>query len=88
MKNFEVQAIVEIPHGSLYKYEVDKTSGSLVVDRPLPVPLPYNYGYIMGTVHDDMDPTDIAIIGDYPIYPLTKVRVNVLGAFKCTDNGV
>jgi inorganic pyrophosphatase len=86
--NFEVYAIVEIPCGSMYKYEVNKESGQLTVDRHLPHPLPYNYGYIPNTLHEDGDPLDVCIIGCYPIYPLAVVKVVLLGAFKCIDNGV
>lgn len=85
--NFNVDAIVEIPHGSYYKYEIDKKTGQLVIDRPLPHPLPYNYGYVPNTLHEDGDPLDICIIGTHPIVSLTKVSVVILGAFKCIDNG-
>lgn len=87
MKTFEVDAIIEIPYGSKYKYEADKVEGGLKVDRPLPAPIPYNYGYIPGTLHADGDPLDICVIGSNPIFPLTKVKVMLLGAFICTDNG-
>lgn len=88
MKNFEVDAVVEIPHGSMYKYEVDKKTGQLKVDRILPQPIPYNYGYIPHTLHSDGDPLDVCIIGSYPIHPLANVKLRLLGAFLCTDNGV
>jgi inorganic pyrophosphatase len=85
--NFEVAAIVEIPYGSRYKYEVDKKSGALMVDRLLKSPIPYNYGYVPGTLHGDGDPLDICILGQLPIHPMTKVKVKLVGALKCTDNG-
>lgn len=85
--NFEVEAVVEIPFGSMYKYEIDKKHGTLTVDRPLPVPLPYNYGFVPHTLHDDGDPLDVCIIGKNPIFPLTHVKIIVLGAFLCDDNG-
>lgn len=86
--NFEIDGIVEIPAGSLYKYEVDKNSGSLTVDRPLKNPPPYNYGYILGTLHEgDGDPLDVCIVDTDPIYPMTKVKLTLLGAFVCDDNG-
>ena len=87
MRSFNVKAVVEIPMGSLYKYEFDKKTKTLVIDRPLPSPLTYNYGYVPYTLHGDGDPTDICIIGDSPIYPLTNLSVLVIGAFKCIDNG-
>jgi inorganic pyrophosphatase len=86
--DLKIEAIVEIPRGSMYKYEMDKSTGLLVVDRPLPVELPYNYGYIPDTLHGDGDPLDICIVGAHPIYPLTKVKVSIIGAFLCNDNGM
>ena len=87
MNKFMLRALVEIPLGSMYKYEVDKNTNKLVVDRPLPSPITYNYGYIPNTLHNDGDPTDVCIVGDTPIYPLTSVNVYVVGAFRCIDNG-
>ena len=85
--NFEITVVVEIPIGSRYKYEVDKNTGNLVVDRPLDLRMPYNYGYVPNTLHADGDPLDVCIIGCHPIYPMTKVKVKLIGALKCTDNG-
>lgn len=87
MKSFEIDVIVEIPNGSRYKYEVDKKTGQLIVDRPLPAPIPYNYGYVPNTLHGDGDPLDVCIIGVHPIAPLAKVKVILLGALICEDNG-
>src|SRR5271166_4032705 len=87
MANFEIDGVVEIPFGSMFKYEVDKVTGLLTIDRPLPVALPYNYGYVPNTLHADGDPTDICIIDIYPIQSLTRVKLILLGAFICTDNG-
>jgi inorganic pyrophosphatase len=87
MDSFEVEAVVEISFGSMYKYEVDKKTGQLVIDRPLSSPLPYNYGYVPNTLHEDGDALDVCIIGENPIYPLTKLKVILMGAFKCIDNG-
>lgn len=80
-------AIIEIPEGSFYKYEVDKDTGCLTIDRPLPMPLPYNYGYFPQTLHGDGDPLDVCVLSRGPIHPLTKVKVVILGAFICVDNG-
>lgn len=84
---FEIEAIVEIPQFSTYKFEMDKKTGGLVMDRLLPSSLPYTYGFIPCTLHDDGDPLDICIFGGKGLYPLTKVKVKVIGAFLCTDNG-
>src|SRR5271165_3241490 len=89
MNNFEVEALIEIPMESLYKYEVNKDFGTLKVDRPLPRSIPYNYGYIPHTLHDDGDATDIFVIGyNNPIVALATVKVQLLGALLCNDNGV
>jgi len=81
-----IDSIVEIPRGSTYKYELDEETGQLYIDRPLPSPLPYNYGFVPDTLYEDGDPLDVCIIGD-PIVPKALVRVEVVGAFLCDDNG-
>lgn len=81
-----VQAIVEIPRGSRLKYEVDKATGLLVVDRLINQPVPYNYGYVPGTLCGDGDPLDVFIVSEESIVPLTKVKVKVIGVLVCIDN--
>lgn len=81
-------AIIEIPQGSVLKYEVDKSDGTLMVDRMLNQPVPYNYGYLPRTLQNDGDPLDIFVVGNIPIQPLAKVRVELIGVLKCLDNGV
>ena len=81
-------AIIEMPQGCILKYEVNKEDGSLMVDRMLNQPVPYNYGYFPGTLQNDGDPLDVFVIGNIPIHPLTKVRVELIGVLKCMDNGV
>lgn len=87
MSSFEVDAIVEIPFGSMYKYEVDKSTGTLRLDRPLPCPIAYSYGYVPNTLHPDGDPLDVCILSDYDLVPLVKVKLNIIGALICNDNG-
>lgn len=88
-KDFKVDVIVEIPYGSVWKYEIDKGDPtSLVVDRPLNDPIPYSYGFIPNTLCEDGDALDVCILNQKPIVPLSKVKVKILGAFLCTDNGV
>lgn len=82
-----LKAKVEISMGSRYKYEVDKVTGELTVDRPLTEPIPYNYGYIENTLYKDGDPLDVCIIGKSPIMPLATAKVIPIGAFICNDNG-
>ena len=83
----QLTAIIEIPAGSIHKYEQDKSTGELVLDRPLNQPVPHNYGFIPGTLCDDGDALDVFVLTDTPIYPLSKVKVNIIGVLKCTDNG-
>lgn len=83
-----IQAIIEIPTGSNYKYEIDKDTSELVLDRVLQYNLPANYGYIPNTMSPDGDPLDIFIISKLPLVPKSRVKVNIIGVLKCLDNGV
>lgn len=84
----EIKAIIEIPTNSWYKYETDKFTGKLKLDRPLTDSIPYNYGYLVDTLAPDGDPLDVCIIDNPPIYPLTEVTVVPVGVLICDDNGV
>lgn len=88
MHTLKINAIVEIPKGSFYKYEVDKQTDKLKLDRPLNQKMPYNYGYIPGTCSKDGDPLDVFLVSHHPIPSLTTVEVTIAGLLKCTDNGV
>ena len=83
-----LEAVVEIPYGSRYKYEIDKVRGFLKVDRPLYSPLPYNYGYFPNTLCEDGDALDVCILGCNPVQPLAVVKLEILGVLICVDNGV
>ena len=80
-------AVVEIPMNSTFKYEIDKSTGQLCLDRPLNQPIPYNYGFIPGTLSEDSDPIDVFVLTDTPIHPLTKVSVQLIGVIKGEDGG-
>lgn len=80
--------IIEIPKGSSYKYEIDKTTGHLVLDRTLEMHYPYNYGFIPNTLSADGDPIDVFVISESPIHPLARVKLDILGVIEMTDNGV
>ena len=84
-----VTAIIEIPRGSKNKYEIDKQSGLLILDRVLssPVFYPINYGFIPQTYCDDGDALDIMVINQDPAYPLTMMNAKVIGAMKMIDGG-
>ena len=69
----QFNAIIEIPLGSSNKYELDKKTGLLKLDRVLhsAVYYPANYGFIPQTLADDGDPLDVLVLGAEPVYPLT-----------------
>jgi inorganic pyrophosphatase len=80
-------AVVEIPLGSSNKYELDKTSGLLKLDRVLhsAVFYPANYGFIPQTMADDGDPMDVLILSSEPVYPLTLITARPIGVMTMVD---
>jgi inorganic pyrophosphatase len=82
-----VPVIVEVPKGSKTKYELDKKSGLLRVDRILfsSVHYPANYGFIPQTYCDDGDPLDVLVLGQESIVPLAIVRARPIGVMKMRD---
>ena len=79
------KAVIEMPSGTKHKYEVNKESGLLTLDRVIPIPVPVNYGYIINTLSEDGDPTDVFIASLEPIPPLTIVSIEVVKLVKCQD---
>ncbi len=82
-----IKAIIEMPKFTKYKYEHDKETGLLKLDRVLELEIPYNYGYIKNTLAEDNDPLDVFIVSENPILPLTILDIELIGILKCTDNG-
>ena len=84
-----VSAVIEIPRGSKSKYEIDKDSGLLLLDRILSssVVYPTNYGFIPQTYCDDGDALDILVIGQDPAQPLCIMNAKVVGCMKMIDGG-
>jgi inorganic pyrophosphatase len=82
-----VNAIIEIPKGSKAKYELDKVSGLLKLDRVLfsAVHYPANYGFIPQTFCDDGDPLDILVICSIDVEPLCIVEAKVIGVMRMLD---
>src|SRR5271170_5225214 len=80
-------AVVEIPLGSSNKYELDKKTGLLKLDRVLhsAVFYPANYGFIPQTLADDGDPLDVLILAAEPVYPLTLVTARPIGLMTMMD---
>lgn len=84
-----VNAIIEIPMGSKIKYELDKRSGLIKVDRILygAVYYPANYGFIPQTYCEDKDPLDILVLCQEPVYPRSIVEAKIIGSMAMTDGG-
>jgi inorganic pyrophosphatase len=84
-----VNAIIEVPKGSKIKYELDKKSGLIKVDRVLfsSVHYPANYGFIPQTYCDDHDPLDILVLGQEAVSPLSIMRAKPIGVMKMVDQG-
>jgi inorganic pyrophosphatase len=83
----KVNVLIEIPRGSENKYEIDKETGFLKLDRPLfsSVHYPGDYGYIPKTHWEDGDPIDILVLTSHPVYPLTLAKVRVIGVLDMYD---
>ena len=83
-----VRCCIEIPEGSKGKYELDKESGLLRLDRVLfsSVHYPANYGFIPQTYCDDHDPLDILVISSIDLFPMSLVDARVIGAMAMIDN--
>jgi inorganic pyrophosphatase len=80
-------AIIEIPKGSTNKYELDKETGLLRLDRVLhsAVYYPADYGFIPRTYCDDGDPLDVLVLGQEPVFPLTIVEARAIGVMRMRD---
>lgn len=84
-----VNAIIEISNGSKGKYELDKESGLLILDRVMSsaVTYPANYGFIPQTYCDDKDPLDILVICSVDIMPMSLVEAKIIGVMNMVDGG-
>lgn len=82
-------AVIEIPKGSKKKYELDKETGYLILDRILytSTHYPANYGLIPRTYADDGDPLDVLVLCSEELEPLTLVRCYPIGMIRMIDNG-
>src|ERR1700689_3406761 len=80
--------VIEIPKGSHHKYEVDKPTGLLRLDRVLysAVHYPANYGFIPRTHADDDDPLDVLVLMQEPVAPLSIVRARPIGGLRMVDD--
>jgi len=83
----EVNVVIEIPMNSGVKYELDKESGVLVVDRILYTSMvyPFNYGFIPGTLEEDGDPVDILVVSNDSLVPGSVIKARPVGVLETED---
>lgn len=83
----KVNALIEIPNGSSIKYEIDKDSGAVVVDRMLYSAMyyPANYGFVPNTLADDGDPADILVLGELPLQAGSVIKCRLIGVLVMED---
>jgi len=82
------RVVIEIPMGSKLKYELDKATGLLSLDRVLysAVHYPANYGFLPRTFCPDDDPLDVLVLGQEPVVPLCILRARAIGVLTMTDD--
>lgn len=85
----EFNSVIEIPFGSSVKYELDKQSGLIKLDRVLysAVYYPANYGFIPQTLAEDDDPLDVLVFCQEPVVPLTIIQARTVGLMTMLDSG-
>jgi inorganic pyrophosphatase len=84
-----VNAIIEIPKGSRAKYEIDKESGLIKLDRVIYASMyyPLNYGFIPQTLGEDHDPLDIVVLTQVTVVPRCLISSKVIGVMQMIDRG-
>ncbi|MDR0716707.1 MAG: inorganic diphosphatase [Azoarcus sp.] len=86
----DVNVIIEIPaQADPIKFEVDKESGAIFVDRFMGASMryPLNYGYVPHTISGDGDPVDVLVVTPFPLFPGAVIRVRPVGVLKMEDDG-
>ena len=85
----EIVTIIEIPKGSKNKYEIDKKTGLIALDRVAHTAqdFPFDYGFVPQTLWEDGDPLDVVVLTTYPLFPNVMVRVRPVGALNMIDSG-
>lgn len=83
----QVNVFIEIPKDSNIKYELDKDSGVIFVDRFLYTAMqyPFNYGFVPNTLADDGDPLDVLVMSEYPVAPGTVIQSVIIGMLEMED---
>jgi inorganic pyrophosphatase len=89
----DINVIIEITGGAAggapVKYEIDKESGAVFVDRVVNTSMfyPCNYGFVPNSLHADGDPTDVLVLCDFPLQPGVVIRCRPVGVLKMEDDG-
>ncbi len=85
----EINVIIEIPKGSPNKYEIDKATGLIKLDRVnySAAPYPFDYGFSPQTLWDDNDPLDVIVLTSYPLHPGILVTVRPVAVIEMIDSG-
>jgi inorganic pyrophosphatase len=85
----EITTIIEIPKGSHNKYEVDKDTGLIKLDRAnySDAPYPFDYGFVPQTLWDDGDPLDVVVLTTWPLNPGILLTVRPVGVIDMVDSG-
>ena len=83
----KVKAVIEVPYGSNIKYEIDKESGAIEVDRVMFSAMfyPANYGFVPNTLSDDGDPADILVLTEYSLIPGSVINSRLIGVLLMED---
>lgn len=82
-----INAVIEIPYGSNIKYEIDKDSGAVVVDRVMYSAMfyPANYGFVPNTLSNDGDPADVLVLNEYPLQAGCVIKCRLIGVLIMED---
>ena len=85
----EINVIIEIPKGSNNKYEIDKKTGLIALDRAnyTSAPYPFDYGYAPQTLWEDNDPLDVVVLTTFPLHPGILVKVRPIAVMEMIDSG-
>lgn len=82
-----INAVIEIPYGSNVKYEIEKDSGAIMVDRVIYSAMfyPANYGFVPNTLSQDGDPADILVLNEYPLQAGSVIKTRLIGVLIMED---
>lgn len=83
----KLNVVIEIPFNSSIKYEIDKDSGMVMVDRVMYSAMyyPANYGFVPNTLADDGDPADVLVLTEYPLLPGSYIKCRLIGVLIMED---